>query len=500
MDRTKPLILLILDGWGYRENLQDNAIAAAKTPHWDTLWQQSPHCLLDASGHAVGVPKGQMGNSEVGHLHMGAGRFVPQDLVRIDEAIKEGSFFQNKVIVEAVQTAVKKQKAIHILGLLSKGGVHSHENHILAMMELAAQQHAKHVYLHAFLDGRDTPPRSAMPSLEKAVEKFQQLKCGSVASICGRYYAMDRDKRLERTARAYNLLACGEASFTAKTPMAALQMAYDRGENDEFVQPTLIHKEGIIQEGDVVIFMNFRADRARQLTRALTDLKLSSLVTLTEYAKDLAVKVAYPPFQIHNGFGEYIAHQGLRQLRIAETEKYAHVTFFFNGGREEVYPNEERVMIPSSKVATYDLKPEMSAKELTQELIKRIRSRQYDVIIGNYANPDMVGHTGNFAATVKAIETLDICFGKLFKTLDEVGGELVITADHGNAEIMFDHSTAQPHTAHTTCLVPFIYRGRQAIVTKKVGGLIDLAPTLLYLLGLTPPKEMTGTVLLHLNN
>lgn len=512
MNNHKPLVLVILDGWGYREATDNNAIAAATTPVWDNLWQHSPHALLEASGHAVGVPEGQMGNSEVGHLHMGAGRFLPQDLVRLNQAIQSGEFSTNPVLVSAIHKAIATDKAIHLIGLLSPGGVHSHEEHLFAVIQLAAALGAKKVYLHAFLDGRDTPPQSALPSIQKAINQFSTLKCGQLASISGRYYAMDRDQRWERTQQVYDLLTSGTAKFHADSGVQALMNAYERGEKDEFVQPTLIGEEQVsLQEGDVLIAMNFRADRLRQLMRALANndfpgfnrakrIHLAEIVTLTEYAKDIQATVSYPPLEVKNSLGEYISARHLKQLRIAETEKYAHVTFFFNGGREAPFSNEDRILVPSPKIATYDLQPEMSAPALTSQLCEQIKSNRYDVIICNYANADMVGHSGNFSAAVAAIEEIDRCLGELIHALDEVGGELLITADHGNAEMMFDTVSQQPHTAHTTCLVPFLYRGRPARVKINLGNLSDVAPTLLYLLGLPQPSEMTGCQIFELLN
>lgn len=510
--RPRPLALIILDGWGYREEKKANAIAAANKSHWDYLWQHYPHTLVAGSGRCVGLPEGQMGNSEVGHLNMGAGRVVYQDLTRIDLAIEQGDFFTNPVLTNAIAQAVQKDKAIHVLGLLSPGGVHSHEKQIFALLELAAKQQASKVYVHAFLDGRDTPPRSAMQSLEKLTACCK--KSGAkIASIIGRYYAMDRDKRWDRVQQAYDLLVSGQAEFAASDAMTGLQLAYDRGENDEFVKATVIKNPGesahVIADNDTVIFMNFRADRARELTHALLDKKfehfkrgnwprINTMVTLSEYDPAFNAQVAFEPYKLTHILGEYLSESGLQQLRIAETEKYAHVTFFFNGGIETPYPGEDRILIPSPKVATYDLKPEMSAPELTDRLVKEIKSAKYDVIICNFANPDMVGHTGNFAATVKAIEVIDSCLKKITEALIQTGGEALITADHGNAELMFDEQTGQPHTAHTQELVPLIYVGRQANVAKFSGVLSDIAPTMLYLMGLTKPAEMTGEPLFQL--
>ncbi len=512
LQRPRPFALIILDGWGYREQETANAIAVANKPHWDTYWKQYPHTLIAASGEAVGLPEGQMGNSEVGHLNMGAGRVVHQDLTRIDLAIENGEFFSTDAFIQAIDLAVKNKKALHILGLISPGGVHSHENHIQALIKLAKQRHATHVYIHAFLDGRDTPPQSAAASIQALSDYCAQLSCGKIVSIIGRYYAMDRDKRFERIQVAYDLLTQGKADYHATSAIAGLELAYARKETDEFVKATTIHAANsapiTIQEGDSVIFMNFRADRARELTRALVDKNFQgferavwpqvNFVTLTEYDATFNVTIAFAPERLDNILGEYLSSLSLKQLRIAETEKYAHVTFFFNGGIETPYPHEDRVLIPSAKVATYDLKPEMSAFEVTEKLIDAIQSEKYDVIICNFANPDMVGHTGDLTATIHAIEVIDTCLGKIVTALQKVGGEALITADHGNAELMFNEKTGQPHTAHTHELVPLLYIGRPARISKTNGILSDIAPTLLYLLGIAKPNEMTGQSLIEL--
>ncbi len=511
--RPRPLALIILDGWGYREELDANAIAQAKKPFWDYLWQTYPHTLISGCGRCVGLPDDQMGNSEVGHLNMGAGRIVHQDLTRIDAAIDDKTFFSNPVLSKAIDQAVQSQKAIHVLGLLSPGGVHSHERQISAVIELAAQRHATHVYFHAFLDGRDTPPKSAEPSLSALTKQFNQLQCGKIASIIGRYYAMDRDKRWDRVKKAYDLLTGDNAEYHAKTAMDALQLAYDRNETDEFIKATSIHAAEehpvTMNDGDTVIFMNFRADRAREMTSAFVDPNFKgfhrdkwpkvNFISLTEYDKTFTIEIAFPPESLNNILGEYLSKHHFKQLRIAETEKYAHVTFFFNGGIEQPYPGEDRILIPSPPVTTYDLQPEMSAPEVTHQLVKAIESKAYDVIICNFANPDMLGHTGNLPATIKAIETIDTCLEKIIAALQSVGGEAIITADHGNAEIMFDHCTQQAHTAHTTELIPLIYVGRPATIAKKQGILSDIAPTMLYLMNLAQPSEMTGESLLHLS-
>ena len=507
-----PVLLIILDGFGYREEADYNAILAARKPNWDRLWRDYPHTLLNASEKFVGLPSGQMGNSEVGHLNIGAGRVVYQDLSRVDVAIEDGSFFTNPALSKAVASAKQNGSALHIMGLLSPGGVHSHENHIFAMLEMAARAGLKKVYLHAFLDGRDTPPKSAAQSLQLLQEKCTALGIGKIASIVGRFYAMDRDNRWERVQPAYELLTQGRAEFTATDALSGLALAYARGESDEFVKATSIVPKGesaaIMQDGDVVVFMNFRADRAREITRALTDKafdgfhrayipKLASLVTLSRYGDDFKLPCAYTQEEIHNGFGEYISSLGLKQLRIAETEKYAHVTYFFNGGREQPYPGEERILVPSPKVVTYDLKPEMSAFEVTDKLEAAILSRQYQAIICNYANGDMVGHSGNLAAAILAIEALDICIGRVVKAMQSIGGEVIITADHGNAEQMIDRVTHQAHTAHTLNPVPFLYIGRNATL-KDQGALRDLAPSLLTMMGLPQPAEMTGHSLIQI--
>ncbi|MDM8545223.1 2,3-bisphosphoglycerate-independent phosphoglycerate mutase [Candidatus Venteria ishoeyi] len=510
----RPLTLIIMDGWGYSEQAEYNAIAQANTPVWDQLWESNPHAFLDASGFAVGLPEGQMGNSEVGHLNLGSGRVVYQDFSRIGQEIKNQRFKQNPVLQQAVKAATEQGKAVHIMGLLSPGGVHSHEDHLFAMLELAVQQGAEKLYLHAFLDGRDTPPRSASNSVKRAEELFKRLGTGRIASLVGRYYVMDRDKRWDRVQQAYNLLTCGIAHYHADTAQEALAQAYARHENDEFVKPSLVGETVRIADGDAVVFMNFRADRAREISRCFLEQdfkgferqcqpKLSQFVSLTQYQKSLDCAVAYPPEQLPQVLGEVLSNAGMRQLRIAETEKYAHVTFFFNGGEETVYPGEDRVLIPSPKVATYDLQPEMSAIEVTDHLvaaIERIHSQPdqaYDAIICNFANTDMVGHTGNIDAGIKAVETIDHCLSRILKASAKVGGEMLITADHGNAEKMFDPDSEQMHTAHTSNLVPFVYVGPRQTEVKS-GALSDVAPTILTLMGMDIPAVMTGHSLVSL--
>jgi len=507
----RPVVLLILDGVGCRDAAPDNAIARARKPNWDRLHASCPHTHIDASELRVGLPEGQMGNSEVGHLNIGAGRVVYQDLTRIDLAIADGDFARNPVLAEAVATVRANGGALHILGLLSPGGVHAHERQMAAMVEMAAKGGASRVLVHAFLDGRDTPPRSAAASLERmdaTCRHASNATCSArIASIVGRYYAMDRDKRWDRVAVAYDLLVDGNAAFNAPTAQAALEAAYARSESDEFVEPTAIvdaaGAPAVMADGDAVVFMNFRADRAREITRAFTDPAfegfartrvpaLSRYVCLTSYGDDFArLPVAFAPQSVANGFGEYVARLGKRQLRIAETEKYAHVTYFFSGGVETPYRGEDRVLIPSPKVATYDLQPEMSAPEVTDRLVAAIDSGSYDAIVCNYANGDMVGHTGNIEATVRAIETLDNCIGRVVAAARAAGGEVLITADHGNAEMLYDPATGQAHTAHTLNLVPLLYVGRAATAAGG-GALQDIAPTLLRIMGLPQPPEMTG--------
>lgn len=512
-ESIKPVILLILDGFGYREAVENNAIAQAKKPNWDRLWRTYPHSLINASESFVGLPEGQMGNSEVGHLNIGAGRIVFQDFERINHAIRTGSFFDNPQLLSACQIAKNNDKAIHILGLVSDGGVHSHQAHLAAMAKLAAQQGIQKVYVHAFLDGRDTPPVSASQYLLQLEQDLSAAGAGKIVSLSGRYYAMDRDKRWERVAPAYHLLCKGVAEYEADTAQAGLAQAYARGENDEFVKPTAIRAEGEapvkIEDGDVIVFMNFRSDRARQLTSCFLapDFsgfarevvpKLGGYFTLTQYDKSLTAAIpVFEPFSVNNTFGEYLANLGLKQLRIAETEKYPHVTFFFNGGEEQVFAGEDRILVASPKVATYDLQPEMSAVEVTDKLVEAILSQQYQAIICNYANGDMVGHTGILPAAIKAIETLDNCIGRVVAAMQSVGGEVIITADHGNAEQMLDTENNQPHTQHTTNLVPFLYIGRPANLRNE-GALSDIAPSLLEIMGLPVPAEMTGRSLITL--
>jgi 2,3-bisphosphoglycerate-independent phosphoglycerate mutase len=508
--KITPVLLVILDGFGHREDCDDNAICQARKPHWNFLWKTCPHTIIDASEKWVGLPAQQMGNSEVGHMNIGAGRVVYQDYTKIEHAIETGEFAANPVLDSAIGKA--GNGSLHVLGLLSPGGVHSHESQIHALLDLAATKGAKQVLVHAFLDGRDTPPQSAEASLAALERKCRALGNARIASICGRYFAMDRDQRWERVESAYDLIVDGRAQFTAADALAGLKAAYARGETDEFVKATAIVPAAAaparMNDGDTAVFMNFRSDRARQMTAALTDPafagfarkrvpRLGYYCTLTSYGEDFShIPAAFGPQQIRNGFGEYLSQQGLRQLRIAETEKYAHVTYFFNGGVETPYPGEDRVLVPSPKVATYDLQPEMSAREVTDRLIEAIQSRRYDAIVCNYANGDMVGHTGNLEAATRAVEVLDECIGRIVDAMRGIGGEVLITADHGNAETMRDPESQQPHTAHTLNLVPLLYVGRKASVAKG-GALQDVAPTLLAMMGLPQPAEMTGRPLIE---
>ncbi|WP_237061970.1 2,3-bisphosphoglycerate-independent phosphoglycerate mutase [Microbulbifer zhoushanensis] len=499
----RPLVLLILDGFGHSDTTEHNAISAANSPVWDRIWAEQPKTLIQTSGMAVGLPEGQMGNSEVGHMTLGAGRVVYQNFTRINKAIEDGDFFRNPAYTAAVDKAIANDGAVHIMGLLSEGGVHSHEDHIVAMVTLAAQRGAKRIYLHAFLDGRDTPPRSARPSLERLTQVCDSVGNARIATLAGRYFAMDRDQRWDRTQSVYDMLTLGVAAHSAPDAMAGLDAAYERGENDEFVAPTLVGDAAPIADGDALVFMNFRPDRARQLTRAFTEAdfdgferqstpRLADFVMTTEYAADIQASCAFPPEKLVNSFGEYLAAQGKRQLRIAETEKYAHVTFFFSGGREEPYEGEVRELIKSPNVATYDLQPEMSAPEVTDKLVAAIDSGDYDAIICNYANGDMVGHTGVFEAAVKAVEALDTCVSRVVDAALAAGGEVLITADHGNVEEMFDAGSGQVSTQHSTLPVPFVYVGKRDVSLRDGGSLADVAPTMLALMGLQQPEEMTG--------
>jgi len=511
--KRKPLVLVILDGCGHSDDKQYNAVANANRPVWENLWHDGhPSTLIGTSGLAVGLPDGQMGNSEVGHMTIGAGRVIYQNFTRINKALDDGDFDSNPAYCDAIDDTVVNDKAVHIFGLLSKGGVHGHEDHINAMIELAVKRGSKRVYLHAFLDGRDCPPRSANASLEKTHQLCKASGVAKIASVIGRFYAMDRDNRWERTSQAYRLITEGVADYCAKTPMDALDNAYARGENDEFVSATCICEEGatptVLDDGDAVIFMNFRPDRARQISHAIVDTdfagfdrfvvrKPSHFVMTTEYEANLNCPCAFPPIPIINSLGEFLSKQKKRQLRIAETEKYAHVTFFLSGGREASYDGEERMLLPSPKVATYDLQPEMSAPQVTERLIEAIESGHFDAIICNYANCDMVGHTGDYNAAMQSVDAVDECLQKVLASLRQVGGEALITADHGNVELMFDSAINQPHTQHTTLPVPLVYVGDRTLKLSEGGSLADIAPTMLALMDLSKPAEMSGRSLIE---
>lgn len=508
----KPLLLMILDGWGYNPDAEGNAVLAANTPNIDALMQSYPSLLLTASGIDVGLPEGQMGNSEVGHLNMGAGRVVYQELTRIFKAIKDGELEHNQVLLEAMTRVIGTGRALHLLGLLSDGGVHSHIDHLFALLDMAVKTGVENIFVHVILDGRDVLPQSAKGFILALENKLKELGRGRIATVSGRYYAMDRDKRWDRVEKAYRALVYADGE-TESNALAALERSYDAKTVDEFVLPTVIvddHGEAIgpIKDGDSVILFNFRADRAREITRAFTDEVFNGFersdwphvhyVCLTEYDATIESPVAFPPQNLENTLGEVLSECGLKQLRIAETEKYAHVTFFFNGGIEEPNGNEDRILIPSPDVATYNMKPEMSAYEITEELISKLDQGEYDVIVLNFANPDMVGHTGCFDAAVKALEAVDACVGKVIKKVQSLGGTAIITADHGNAEMMLDPETKSPMTAHSTNRVPFILidetmKGKKL---KDCGALCDIAPTLLDILQVRIPPEMTGKSLL----
>ena len=506
MTQKTPHVLIILDGFGYSTDPKDNAIAMAETPVWDGLWRDKPHTLISGSGHDVGLPDGQMGNSEVGHMNLGAGRVVNQDFTRISKAIDDGSFFSNQALVSLCGELKASGKALHIFGLLSDGGVHSHEDHIHALVKMAFDQGVSRVYMHAFLDGRDVPPRSAEPYIQKLEAAITSRGAGGIATLTGRFYAMDRDNRWDRVEVAYKLVARAEAPHQADDPASGLAAAYARDESDEFVAPTIVNadfgKTGMV-DGDAVVFMNFRADRAREITRVFTDdtftefnreprPALTGYMTLTEYSADINAPMVYPPESLDNGLGEYASNLGLTQLRLAETEKYAHVTFFFSGGREAPFTGEDRLLVPSPRVETYDLQPEMSAVEVTDKLVGAILGGEHDLIVCNYANGDMVGHTGNLDAAIEAVACLDTCLGRVVTAITEAGGKCLITADHGNCEKMSDDNTGQPHTAHTSEPVPLVLVGDDSIALAEGGVLSDVAPTLLTLMGIEQPSEMTG--------
>lgn len=501
----RPYVLMVLDGWGMRTEKTWNAVATAKTPYFDRYWKDCPHTLVRTDGRFVGLSNGQFGNSEVGHQNLGAGRIVVQASTRISDAIADGSFFANRALVRAVMRAPSSR--LHLMGLVSDGGVHSSLDHLFALIALAGREHAYNLYIHAFLDGRDTPPTSGADYVRRVREFCAKEGFGQIATLMGRYWAMDRDNRWDRTERAYRALRYGEGFLDHSPPEAAVECAYQRGEMDEFIQPIILDPQGMIRDGDAVIFFNFRPDRARQLTLAFTAEGFAhfnrgprpkvEFVTLTQYDEHFSVPTAFPPeAPLKNIFGEVLSRSGLTQFRLAETEKYAHVTYFFNNGREEPFPGEERQLIPSPKVATYDLKPEMSAYEVTTEAVKQITSCRYDFILINYANPDMVGHTGVFQAAVKAVEAVDDCLGQIVEAARSVEGEVLVTADHGNADMMRDEQ-GRPHTAHTHSPGPLIYIGPRDLKFSDGGALCDIAPTLLHLMGLAQPPEMTGRSLIE---
>jgi 2,3-bisphosphoglycerate-independent phosphoglycerate mutase len=508
----KPLMLVILDGWGENDTEDGNALALAKLPNYRRLIANYPHTTLEASGEAVGLPAEQMGNSEVGHLNIGAGRVVYQELTRINKSIREGTFYKNQILTEAVEKAKKQNKAVHLMGLLSDGGVHSSLDHLYALLDLTKKYGVHKVFVHAFLDGRDVPPASAKEYVGKLEGKLKELGHGAIATVMGRYYAMDRDRRWERVAQAYKAMVEGEGKKSTMA-LAAVEQSYHERITDEFVVPTVIVDEagnpkGRVAEGDTVIFFNFRADRAREITRAFIDKEFDGFVrpkgyfpvhfvAMTQYDFTFDIPVAFPPQNLNNTLGEVLSKNGLKQLRIAETEKYAHVTFFFNGGVEEPNEGEDRILIPSPKVATYNQKPEMSAYPVTKKALEEMTSGKYDVGILNYANPDMVGHTGMLDATIKACETVDCCLGKIVDGILKMNGVVIVTADHGNAEVMLDPETGMPQTAHTTDKVPFILIGHGLEGKKlRTGSLQDIAPTILELLDIPKPEEMTGESLL----
>ena len=505
MSKT-PTTLIIMDGFGLRDEAEGNAIKNARTPNLDKIFAECPGCRLSASGLDVGLPEGQMGNSEVGHTNIGAGRVVFQDLPRISKDISDGGFFQNEAYTAAMDACKAGGSALHLMGLLSDGGVHSHNTHLYALLKMAKERGLDKVYVHCFLDGRDVPPSSGRDFVAALAATCAEIGVGRIATVMGRFYAMDRDKRWDRVQRAYDAMACAAAPYNPD-PVDAVQKSYDAGVTDEFVEPVVCAENAKISEGDSVIFFNFRPDRAREITRCFVDPAFSDVerrrgffpvhfVCTTEYDATMPnVSVAFPHHELVNTFGEYISRLGLTQLRIAETEKYAHVTFFFNGGQEKVFPGEDRALIPSPKVPTYDLKPDMSAREVTEEAVRRIESGEYDVIILNFANCDMVGHTGVYEAARLAVETVDECVSRVVEATSAMGGVSLITADHGNAERMLDDDGVTPYTAHTTNLVPFYIVG--ANVALRDGRLADIAPTMLDLMGLEKPREMDGASLIE---
>jgi len=504
LSEMSPLAIIIMDGFGISPEVKGNAIARARKPNLDRLWKNYPTTSLGSSGLSVGLPRGQMGNSEVGHLNLGGGRIVYQDYTRISLSVEDGTLGQNAVLAKAMEEA--RERKLHLMGLLSDGGVHSHNTHLYALLQMAREKGLHRVYVHAILDGRDVPPRSALKYLQELEERLGALGVGRVATISGRYYTMDRDKRWDRVEKAYRCLTEGNG-FNAENAEKAVLEGYARGENDEFLKPTVVDSSGLVQDNDSIIFFNFRPDRAREITRAFVEGDFKEFPTMpikvhftcmTQYDATLKVPVAFPAQNLEETLGQTVSRAGLRQLRIAETEKYAHVTYFFNGGKEPPFPGEERALIPSPKVPTYDLKPEMSAYEVTDEVIKSIRTGGYGLIVLNYANPDMVGHTGIFEAAVKAVEAVDACVGRVSDEVLGKGGAVLLTADHGNAEKMIDLETGQPHTAHTTNPVPFslIINDGKRHCLRKDGILADVAPTALELLNIPKPQAMTGRSLI----
>jgi 2,3-bisphosphoglycerate-independent phosphoglycerate mutase len=509
-EASKPLLLVVLDGWGLRAERENNAIAVAGTPHMDALANEFPHTKLRTSGLAVGLPEGQMGNSEVGHTNLGAGRIVYQDLVRINRAVEDGSFFQNPVLLEAVRRARQGSGTVHLVGLFSDGGVHSHVDHLHALLELARREGVPRAFVHALLDGRDTPPKSGLEYMRAFERRVREARHGEVATVMGRFFAMDRDKRWDRVEQAWRAMVLGDG-HRAASGVAAIEEAYAREETDEFVKPTVVvngagEPRGRVRDGDAVVFFNFRADRAREITRAFAQEgfhefdvrerpRLSYYACMTEYDRTFGLPVAFAPDQPTEIFPEVVARAGIAQLRCAETEKYAHVTFFFNGGREVQFDKEDRILVPSPRdVKTYDQKPEMSAREVTDKLVQAIDSRRYGFVVVNFANPDMVGHTGRLDAAVKAVKVVDECVGRLWAAARKAGMAMLVTADHGNCEMMVDPQTGEPHTAHTLGPVPFIlaspdFRGAKL---REEGVLADVAPTALEVMGLPKPKAMKG--------
>ena len=510
MMEKKPVMLMILDGFGINENTDGNAVKLAKTPNIDKLMKKYPNTIMYTSGLQVGLPEGQMGNSEVGHTNIGAGRIVYQELTKITKSIEDGDFFAIPEFIEAIENCKKHNSKLHILGLLSDGGVHSHIRHLYGLQEMAKRRDFENVYVHCFLDGRDTPPASAEGYIAQLEDRMEEKNVGKIASISGRYYAMDRDKRWDRIKKCYDALVKGEGN-KATSATIAIENSYQKEVFDEFVEPTVIVNNDTpiakIEDNDSVIFFNFRPDRAREITRAIVDPNFSEFETekiktyfvcFTSYDETMPnVQIAFKKEPLVNTFGEVISKHNLTQLRIAETEKYAHVTFFFNGGEEKQYPGEDRILVPSPKVATYDLQPEMSAYIVTEKVVEAINADKYDAIILNYANPDMVGHTGSLPAAIKAVETIDECVQKVVDAILEHDGTLIITADHGNCEQMIDYKTGEPHTAHTTNPVPLILVTKDESLKVKSGKLADLAPTMLEILGIEKPKEMTGESILE---